>query len=327
MVAGSVGMRPSVVGVHVRHRLVLVDQLGPDAGANGLRQRDQGVARARARDVVANHDGGLVRGQQVPGHGGDAFRIRGRRAVERAGGMRGDLGLLLHHVDRQRDEDRAGWRIVRDLEGAPHDRCDLVGALGLDAPLHHRRRHGHQVVTEDGIAQAEARVLLAGGDHHGRVGPERAENHADGVAEAGRHVQVHDTGPAAGLGVVAGGPDGDALVQREHVFDPLVARQAVDQRALGGAGVAEEVPDPVRQQALHEDVAPVHVSSLWLTRCTPRPEPRGRASWQKPRPPAPRAVVYRLRACPTLTDTRQAATAARRECGALAEASAVGRLP
>ena len=35
----------------------------------------------------------------------------------------------------------------------------------------------------------------------------------------------------------------------------------------------------------------------------------------------------RIRACPTLSDTRQAATAARRSCGALAEAPAAGRLP
>ena len=33
------------------------------------------------------------------------------------------------------------------------------------------------------------------------------------------------------------------------------------------------------------------------------------------------------RARPTLTDARPAATAARRECGALAEAPAAGRLP
>ena len=68
----------------------------------------------------------------------------------------------------------------------------------------------------------------------------------------------------AGLGVVARSPDGDALVQRQHVVDRRVAGEAVDQRALGGAGVAEQVPDPVRQQALHEDVTPVHVSSLSL---------------------------------------------------------------
>ena len=286
---------PAIVGVHVGHGLVLVDQLGPDAGTGRLGQRDQGIARAYARDIVADHDRGLAGVQQVPGHGGDARRIRRRRAVERARRAGFHLGLLLHHVDRQRDEDRAGGRIVGDLEGAPHDGCDLVRALGLRAPLHHRRRHGHQVVAEDGVAQPKPRVLLAGGHNHRRVGAECAEDHADGVAEARRHVQVHHARAAAGLGVVARGPDGDALVQREHVVDPRIARQAVDQRALGGAGIAEQVLDPVRQQALHEDVTPVHVTCPLLGNRPLRPEPRGRASWQKPRRPAPRLAALRPR--------------------------------
>ena len=288
---GIGGDAAAVVGMHIGHRLVLVDQLGPDAGAGRLGERDQGLARASACDIVADHDGGLARGQQEPGHGDDPIGIRRRRAVERAGGAGLHFGLLLHDVDRQRNEDRAGGRIVRDLEGAPHDGRDLVRALGLHAPLHHRRRHGHEVVAEDGIAQAQPRVLLAGGHHHGRVRAERAEDHADGVAEAGRHVQVHHTGAAAGLGVVARGPDGDALVQREHVLDPLIAREAVDQRALGGAGVAEHVLDPVRQQAFHEDVAPVHVSRPLLGNRPLRPEPLRRASCQKARRPAPRPAA------------------------------------
>ena len=195
----------------------------------------------------------------MPGDGCHALRVRGRRAVKCTGGQGLNFGLLLHHVDGQRDEDGAGRRIVGNLEGAPHDRRDLVGAFGLNAPLHHRRRHGHQVVAEDRVAQAKPRVLLPGRDHHRRVGPERAEDHADGVAEARRDVQVHDACAPARLGVVARGPDGDDLVQREHVVDRRVADEAVDQRALGGAGVAEQMLDPVRQQALHEYVAPVHV--------------------------------------------------------------------
>ena len=248
-----------VVGMHVGDRLVLVDQLGPDTGAGRLGKRQQGAAGARTRDIVADDDDGLPGPEQMPGDGGHARGVWRGRAVERAGGCGPDLGLLFHHVDRQRDEDRAGGRVVGDLEGAPHDRRDLVGALGLGAPLDHRRRHRHQVVAEDRVAQAQPRVLLPGRDHHRRVGAERAEDHADGVAQARRDMEVHHAGAAAGLRVVARGADGDALVQGQHVVERRVAGQAVDQRALGGAGIAEQVPDPVRQQALHEDVAPVHV--------------------------------------------------------------------
>ena len=257
---GGVGRDAApVVGVHVGDRLVLMDELGPDAGAHGLGQGNESLAGTGARHVVADHYGRLLGGQQMPGDGGHALRVRRRRAVECTGGQGLNFGLLLHHVDGQRDEDGAGRRIVGDLEGAPHDRRDLVGALGLNAPLHHRRRHGHQVVAEDRVAQAKPRVLLPGRDHHRRVGPERAEDHADGVAEARRDVQVHHPRTAARLGVVARGSDGDDLVQREHVVDRRVAGEAVDQRALGGAGVAEQMLDPVGQQALHEYVAPVHV--------------------------------------------------------------------
>ena len=194
---------PPVVGMPVGDRLVLMDELGPDAGAGRLGERQQGAAGVRARDIVADDDDGLGGPEEMLCDGGHSRGVRRGRAVERAGGCGPDIGLLLHDVDRQRDEDRAGGRVVGDLEGAAHDRRDLVGALGLGAPLDHRRRHGHQVVAEDGVAQAQPRVLLPGRDHHRRVGSERAEDHADGVAEAGRDMEVHHAGTAAGLGVVA----------------------------------------------------------------------------------------------------------------------------
>ena len=52
---------------------------------------------------------------------------------------------------------------------------------------------------------------------------------------------------------------------------------------------------------------------------------RRKASLHSKRSPA--STKYRHRACPSLTDSRKAATAARRSCGAPAEAPAGGRLP
>ena len=102
------------------------------------------------------------------------------------------LGLLLHDVDGQRHEHRPGRRLVGDLEGALQDRAELVGALDLHAPLGDRRRHRREIVAEHGIAQPDARVLLARRHHHGRVVLERAVDHADAVAQARRDMQVHE---------------------------------------------------------------------------------------------------------------------------------------
>ena len=57
--------------------------------------------------------------------------------------------------------------------------------------------------------------------------------------------------------------------------------------------------------------------------------PRSSVAYKKAAPPSCSAVSSRhaVRASPSLTGSRQAATAARRPCGALAEAPAAGRLP
>ena len=140
--------------------------------------------------------------------------------------------------------------------------------LGLNAPFGHRRRHRDQVVAEDRIAQPEAGVLLPGGDDHRGIGPQRAEHHADGVAEAGRDMEIDHPGAAARLGVVARRSDGDTFVEGQHIGERRVGGETVDKRALGRARIAEQILDPVRQQALHDDVTPAHVSHP-----SPRPPP------------------------------------------------------
>src|SRR4029434_4697066 len=73
-----------------------------------------------------------------------------------------------------------------------------------------------------------------------------------------RHVHVDHRGLPAGLRVVARGSERDALVQGHHVAQLRVVQQRVQDRALGGAGGAEDVPHPVRDEALHEDVLAAH---------------------------------------------------------------------
>jgi len=150
--------------------------------------------------------------------------------------------------------------VGRHLEGASQDRRNLVRPLDLHAPLGDRRGDRREVVAEHGIAQAQPRVLLARRHHHGRIVLERAVDMADGVAQPGRHMQVHERRLAARLGVEIGRADRDAFVQVDDVLDRGVVDQRIEQRALGGAGIAENPFHPVSQQCLKEHLSPAHFS-------------------------------------------------------------------
>ena len=189
-------------------------------------------------------------------------------------GRQGDLGgLLLQHVDGQGHEHRSARRVLGDLERAAQERGHLVGALHLRAPLDERRRHRHEIVAEQGRAQAKARILLARGEEQGRARLARVVEHAERIAETGSHVQVHHARAPARLRIVARGADGHGLVQRQHVADLRVVRQALDDGALGGAGIAEEILDAVAHQGFHEDVSSAH-AGLLSCRASGRGSPR-----------------------------------------------------
>ena len=142
----------------------------------------------------------------------------------------------------------------------------LVGALGLNTPLGHRSGHGLQIVPQQGIAEAHARVLLPGGDDDRSVRLQRVVHHADGVAEPGRHVDVHDARLAAGLRVVAGRSHRHTLVESQDVVELGVVEQAVDDGALGRPRIAEDVADAVSDEAFHQDLSAAHGISYTPTR-------------------------------------------------------------
>ena len=186
---------------------------------------------------------GISGSDDQPGHRLDAGGIGAARRIEVPGLAGRHAGFLLHDVDGQRHEHRAGRRLVGDLEGALQDRPQLVGALDLDAPFGDGRRHRREVVAQHGIAQPHPRVLLAGGHDHRRVVLERAVDHADGVAQAGRHMKIHEGRLAARLAVKVRRADGHAFMQMHDVFELRIVEQGIEQRALGRPGVAEDMID------------------------------------------------------------------------------------
>jgi hypothetical protein len=71
-------------------------------------------------------------------------------------------------------------------------------------------------------------------------------------------MDVDDGGLAARQGVVARGAEGHAFVQRHDVTQLRIVEQRIQDRALRGAGIAEDVLDPVRDEALHQDLLASH---------------------------------------------------------------------
>ena len=60
------------------------------------------------------------------------------------------------------------------------------------------------------------------------------------LPQPGRHVDVDDGRLAARLRVVARGAERHALVQGHDVAELRIVQQRVEDRALGGAGIAED---------------------------------------------------------------------------------------
>jgi hypothetical protein len=102
------------------------------------------------------------------------------------------------------------------------------------------------------VAQSHAGILGSGGDQQRRTRLERAVHRPDGIAEPGRNVHVGDRGFAGRLRVEAGRRHGNPLVKRDVVGECRVVRQPVEQGILGGAGIAEDRRDAVRDECVQE---------------------------------------------------------------------------
>ena len=63
--------------------------------------------------------------------------------------------------------------------------------------------------------------------------------HAHGVAQAGRDVEIDDGELARRLGVAVGHRHDGGLLQAEQVAQLVLGRERIHQRQFGGAGIAE----------------------------------------------------------------------------------------
>ncbi len=225
-----------------------------DVGTQGFRQGHQGFHRAAAGHLVPTKDQRTFGVQQQLRRLLQSGRVGGRAGEDMGRGQMAVFGVLLHHIDGQGDEHGAAGGFPGHLEGPVEQMRQFVRVVGLHAPLGEGGRHGHQIVAEQGFAQAHPVVLLTRREHQGRPSLPGVVEGAQGVPQPGAHVHVGEAHLPGQLGVGVGHGHRHRLVQREDVFDVRIIQQAVQQRTFSGARVAENVLHALRPQCFHQDL-------------------------------------------------------------------------
>ena len=177
--------------------------------------------------------------------GADAGRLADIEAFRRHRGQ---------HVAGDGKEHRAGRRGQRHFGRPAHGTWQFLDAVYLERPFAQRARHGGQIVPQQRLGQADAHVLLAGCHQHRRTGLGGVVQHAHGIPQARRGVQVAHGQLASGLGPAIGHAHHHHLVQAEHITQPIFDHEGIEQWQLGRAGVAEDDLDTLRMQDIEEQV-------------------------------------------------------------------------
>ena len=246
------------------------NDLGVDRRAQRLRQLDELGVGAAVRDGVAGDDQRTLRLRQHRGGFRDRCRIAAQPRRHARRRRQVDLALGLEDVAGQRQEHRAGRRRQRRLRRAMHEPRQVGEPLHLGGPFHQRPRQCRQVGPQDRLGGVEIEVVLAGGDEDRAPRLLRVVEHAHGVAEPGRDVQVDDREPAGRLRIAVGHADDDRLLQGEHVAQVVLGRERVHQRQFGGARIAEDDVDALLLEQLQEGTLSGHEGHYCLLRSSLR---------------------------------------------------------
>ena len=113
-------------------------------------------------------------------------------------------------------------------------------------------------MSEERVAQAHARILLARSDNNRDPRLQAAIHHADGVAEPGGDVHVGQWCAACRLCIKAGTAYGNAFVEGHNVFYIGVLKQTFQQWVFCGAGISEYSVATMESEALHKHLSSSH---------------------------------------------------------------------
>ena len=222
--------------------------------------------RAALRHGVAGDDDRPLGLGQHLGGGGDRVGIaaHARRDARRFEHV--DVGVVLEDVAGQRQEHRAGRRRQRGFYRAMHVDRQIFGAMHLGGPFDERPRQGRQVGGQHRLGDEVFVVLLAGGDQHRRVRLHGVVEHAHGIAEPGRDVEIEHREIAGGLGIAVGHRHQGGLLEAQDVADVVLDREGIHQRQFGGAGIAEHHLDALLLEQVEEGAFSTHYGQDFLQR-------------------------------------------------------------
>ena len=218
----------------------IVHALEIDRGGDRLGELDELGQRPALRHAIPGEDRrALGRRQQLR-------RRLDRRLVapeaRRDAGRPSEIDIFLRIQDIRRDgkEDRARRRRQRGLGGAVDHARQIGEAAHLGRPFDEGPRDLRQLGPEDRLGEREALVMLARRHEERRAGLLGVVEHAHGIAQTRRHMDI-DRGEAPGrLGIAPGHGHDRALLQPQHIARRGLDREGIHQRQLGGAGIAED---------------------------------------------------------------------------------------
>ena len=269
------------------------------------------IPRAVAIDAGPDHEHRALTAIEPRGEGVDEGGIRKAEPADRS--RRDQLAVALPVVHRNRHERRPAGLLHRHVVGAGNRGRHVLAARRLAAPLHvglrQRRRVGGR---EKRLVGQDRSRLLAGGDDERRAVAIGGEDVAHGVTDAGCRVQVDDGRVAGGLREAVRHADDDRLLQPQHVAE--VVGKVLEQRQLGGAGVAEDGGHPQLAQQADDGVADCsHAGAHYARQRNRGMEIRPARAYSRRRASIPPRRLRPLRACSDL--------------GRHASARDVGRIP
>jgi hypothetical protein len=165
-------------------------ELGVNRRSDCFGQRRQLFVSTTLRNAIAGDDDGTFGLRQQLGGCIHRIDVAAHARTDAGRLQQLDVAVVLQNIARQRQEDRSGRRRQRSLRRAMDELRQVVDPFDLCREFDKGLGQRGQVGRENGLFDQIFGVLLAGGDHDRRARHLRVVEHAHGVAEARRNMQV-----------------------------------------------------------------------------------------------------------------------------------------
>ena len=233
-------------------------ELGVDRRAQQLGKLDQLGMGAALRHRIARHDHRPLGAREQGGGGIDRRAVAAQSRRHACRREKIDFAVGSQNVAGQRQEYRPGRGRQRGLGGAMHEPRQIGQTMHFGGPFDERTRNGRKVGPENRLGGVEALLVLAGGDKNRRAGLLRVVEHAHGIAETGRDVEVDHRELARCLRISIRHRHDGGFLQTQQIAQLVLGRERVHQRQFGGTGIAEHDLDALLLQNVEEGALSGH---------------------------------------------------------------------